>query len=161
MRKKISIPMNIENLAAEEEVEESGFCDIPAGTVVANFSFDDGSLNEAEHIEDISKTNEPAAAKTLEEASSAAPNSFDLSLNSSQEITDTRRLKSKPNGKTPTVDGESFEINRTFTLRRSTVRHLSELKAAHPDINVYLNTIVDKAINNYHDYIFNKNGSQD
>ncbi len=118
-----------ENLSMEEEYEEAGFCDVPAGTPVAQFNFENDS------------------------------DSF--GFKSSQYITDTRKLKSKPNGKTPPVDGESFEINRTFTLRKSTVRHLSELKAAHPDINVYLNSIVDKALNHYYDYIFNKNGSQD
>ncbi len=137
MKKNKSSSVVTENLSMEEEYEEAGFCDAPAGTTVAQFNFQD------------------------DEASDSEDSSESFVFNSSQDITDTRRLKSKPNGKTPAVDGESFDINRTFTLRKSTVRHLNELKAAHPDINVYLNTIVDKALNHYYDYIFNKNGTQD
>lgn len=69
------------------------------------------------------------------------------------DIIDKRTLKSTPNGRTPPVDGEVFDMLRTYTLRRSTVRILSEIKAIHVDHNVYLNTIVDEAIRYYYDYL--------
>ena len=36
----------------------------------------------------------------------------------------------------------------------------NELKASHPNENVYLSTIVDKALRDYHDLIFKEKGSQ-
>jgi hypothetical protein len=62
------------------------------------------------------------------------------------------------NGLTPPVDGEHFTVKRSYQLRPSTVRKLNELKTRHPDINVYLNTILDGAIAHYYDYIVNKEG---
>lgn len=69
------------------------------------------------------------------------------------EILDHRTLKVKPNGRTPSVDGEAFDMVRSYTLRRSTVRILSKIKAIHIDDNVYLNTIVDEAIRYYYEYL--------
>ena len=75
-------------------------------------------------------------------------------------IPDNRTLKSEPNGITPPIDGEYFVIKRGFIFRKSTVRMLNELKAKHPNENIYLSTIVDKALRHYHEYIFKENGSQ-
>ena len=68
-----------------------------------------------------------------------------------------RTLKANPNGKTPPVDGEAFDMVRSYTLRRSTVRILSKIKVIHSDDNVYLNTIVDEAIRYYYEYLKNMN----
>lgn len=46
---------------------------------------------------------------------------------------------------------------RSYTLRRSTVRILSKIKAIHIDDNVYLNTIVDEAIRYYYEYLKTQN----
>ena len=72
------------------------------------------------------------------------------------ELVDTRKLQLQSNGITPPIDGEYFEIKRTFMFRRSTVRMLNKLKAEHPDVNVYLSTIVDEAIRHYYEAVFNK-----
>ncbi|WP_270567982.1 hypothetical protein [Clostridium beijerinckii] len=64
-----------------------------------------------------------------------------------------RNSSGNPNGRTPPVDGEIFDMVRTYTLRRSTVRILSKIKAIHMDDNVYLNTIVDEAIRYYYDHL--------
>jgi hypothetical protein len=68
-------------------------------------------------------------------------------------IFDQRTSKANPNGRTPPIDGETFDMVRTYVLRRSTVRILSKIKAIHVDDNVYLNTIVDEAIRHYYDYL--------
>lgn len=60
------------------------------------------------------------------------------------------------NGITPPIDGEYFTINRGYKLRPSTVRKLNEIKAGHRDINIYMNTIVDEAINHYYEDVFLK-----
>lgn len=72
-----------------------------------------------------------------------------------KEILDHRTLKANPNGRTPPVNGEIYDMVRTYTLRRSTVRILSKIKAIHIDDNVYLNTIVDEAIRYYYEYLNN------
>ena len=60
------------------------------------------------------------------------------------------------NGTTPPIDGEYFTIKRGYKLRPSTVRRLHEIKAGHSDINIYMNTIIDKAINHYYEEVFLK-----
>ena len=59
-------------------------------------------------------------------------------------------------GTTPPIDGEYFTIKRGYKLRPSTVRRLHEIKAGHSDINIYMNTIIDKAINHYYEEVFLK-----
>ncbi|WP_271808499.1 hypothetical protein [Clostridium beijerinckii] len=86
-------------------------------------------------------------------------NSHDIPCNPNDknEILDHRTLKVNPNGRTPSVDGEAFDMVRSYTLRRSTVRILSKIKAIHIDDNVYLNTIVDEAIRYYYEYLKTQN----
>jgi hypothetical protein len=67
--------------------------------------------------------------------------------------------KTTPRGITPPVDGEQFTMKRSYQLRPSTLRKLNELKAKHPDVNVYLNTIVDAAIHHYYDFIIKENNA--
>ena len=73
---------------------------------------------------------------------------------------DNRKGKLCANGITPPVDGEVFDINRTYKLRRSTAKMLNELKAAHPNVNVYMNTIVDSAIRHYYKHVIHEGGIQ-
>lgn len=65
--------------------------------------------------------------------------------------------KTKPNyspkGLTTPIDGELFNIKRSYQFRSSTLRKLIELKSKDPDINIYLNQIIDKAICFYYDHI--------
>ena len=60
------------------------------------------------------------------------------------------------NGTTPPINGEYFTVKRGYKLRPSTVRRLHEIKAGHKDLNIYMNTIIDKAINHYYEEIFLK-----
>jgi hypothetical protein len=65
--------------------------------------------------------------------------------------------KTTPRGITPPVDGEHFTMKRSYQLRLSTLRKLNELKAKHPDVNVYINTILDAFIQHYYDFIIKEN----
>jgi len=51
--------------------------------------------------------------------------------------------------RTPTVDGEEFEIKRTYMMRRSTVKMLNQLKGMSEDVDIHMNTIIDIAIRHY------------
>ena len=119
------------------------------GTLLKSFSFD----SDEELIEqNISSPNsENTAASNL--TSYKNPSNSD----DKKEILDHRTLKANPNGRTPSVDGEAFDMVRSYTLRRSTVRILSKIKAIHIDDNVYLNTIVDEAIRYYYEYLKSQN----
>ncbi|EDT83771.1 hypothetical protein EXN65_20240 [Clostridium botulinum] len=70
-------------------------------------------------------------------------------------IVDNRKDTGVVNGTTPPVDGEAFTIKRTYLFRKSTIRKLNQLKANSEDINIYLNTIVDAAINHYFKCVIN------
>ena len=72
---------------------------------------------------------------------------------------DNRTCRSKAFGVTPPVDGEYFEVKRTFVFRRSTVRMLNRLKAEHEDENVYLSSIVDEALRFYYGHVFEEKTS--
>ena len=135
------------------------------GTLLRSFSFDsddelmeipitaqnfleaseiDLNLNKNPIVSPASKTNPP------DDKSSQT-------LDTKKYILDNKTLKANPNGRTPPVDGEIYDMIRTYTLRRSTVRILSKIKAIHSDDNVYLNTIVDEAIRYYYEYLKNNN----
>ncbi|MDR3596630.1 hypothetical protein [Clostridium sp.] len=119
------------------------------GNLLKSFSFDnDGESNE--NIVTYSNVKNTASLNLT--SSESGFNSSDK-----KENLDHRTLKSNPNGKTPPVDGEAFDMVRSYTLRRSTVRILSKIKAIHIDDNVYLNTIVDEAIRYYYEYLKNLN----
>jgi hypothetical protein len=135
----------VEDLSCMEEYEEAGSGDLPSGAVVASFSFHDDA--EAE--------NKVTAPAPLPVQPPALPAQFPDHLQAA--ITDNRTLRSEPNGITPPIDGEYFSLRRTFAFRPSTVRLLNELKTLDPDINVYLSTIVDKALWHYYKHCINKN----
>jgi hypothetical protein len=56
----------------------------------------------------------------------------------------------------PPVDGEAHTVNRFYKIRYSTAKMLNEIKASHPDVNVYMNSIVDEAIRHYYSFVFKK-----
>ena len=62
---------------------------------------------------------------------------------------------SKIRGLTPKIDGESFDIKRSYQFRASTLKKLNQLKGDSNNINIYLNEIIDSAICFYHDSVFN------
>lgn len=67
---------------------------------------------------------------------------------------DNRTNHSQPFGIPHPIDGERFEVRRTFLFRKSTVRLLNKLKAEHEDENVYLSTIIDEALRFYSEHAF-------
>ncbi|GIM28428.1 hypothetical protein CPJCM30710_10940 [Clostridium polyendosporum] len=143
-RKKAISPtkdIDINDLSYEDEFDENGFDEMVNGTPLANFNFNESSIPSHEPI--------------IKQGQSVQ-----LEVKTPNELIDHRKAKTVPNGITPPIDGEAFDIRRTYQLRESTVRKLNELKAAHPDINVYLNTILDDAINHYYKYIFLENRFQ-
>jgi hypothetical protein len=62
---------------------------------------------------------------------------------------------SKIRGLTPKIDGESFDIKRSYQFRASTLKKLNQLKGDSDNINIYLNEIIDTAICFYYDSVFN------
>ncbi|GKX65916.1 hypothetical protein [Inconstantimicrobium mannanitabidum] len=117
----------------------------PKGKVLQSFCFDDNSAST-----DISKdTSFPM------NLSSDINTTNNTTIIDDTKIEDHRVGKANPNGKTPAVDGEAFDMLRSYSLRPSTVRILSKIKAIHKDDNVYLNTIVDEAIRHYYEHLKN------
>lgn len=138
-----------------ESIDLCGFSDGEAqieGTLLKTFSFDSSTETEAVEVSITS----PAPA-SIEVSNSSSSEKLAHSFEDKEIIFDHRTLKANPNGRTPSVDGEAFDMVRCYTLRRSTVRILSKIKAIHTDDNVYLNTIVDEAIRYYYDYLIGNN----
>lgn len=71
-----------------------------------------------------------------------------------ENLEDNRKTKTATVVATPSVEGEAYTIGRFYKLRYSTAKMLNEIKAAHPDVNVYMNTIVDEAIRYYYSFLF-------
>ena len=119
------------------DFEEEGFIEgeVDFGNAVASFNF-----ATSENVESSEALSEPK-----------------LTSNTFKSMNDT--CSTTPRGITPPIDGEVFTVKRCYQFRPSTVRKLNELKANHPNINAYLNTIIDEAIQHYHHYIFNDNGT--
>lgn len=136
------------------------------GTLLRSFSFDSNEelIELSINPQDFSTTSETEtdininknSNELLSKANTTNKTSFQSSDNK-KDILDNRTLKANPNGRTPPVNGEVYDMIRTYTLRRSTVRILSKIKAIHSDDNVYLNTIVDEAIRYYYEYLKNNN----
>gem|GEM_PF-1185803 len=149
------------------EDEAIGFVegDVDFGKAIASFSF--GNINEAS-----SKTlkepvlNAPAVTTAYCASTPSTPavtavnkqGTASIMFNSSNSAAAPGRSPSKSPriGSTPMIDGESFSIKRGYQLRPSTLRKLHELRALHPDINAYINTIIDEAINHYYNYVLSQ-----
>ncbi|OVE70008.1 hypothetical protein CCS79_03075 [Clostridium diolis] len=144
------------------------------GDCISSFSFDDDSdiniiqtssdskSNNASIQEDHKNNAQTNTASTINSNfENNITNSIEIknTLSSTKELFDNRRTP-LPNGAAPAIDGETPNIKRSYTLRSSTIRKINELKSIHPDINVCVSTIVDIAIDHYHNYIVNEGGTQ-
>lgn len=154
--------MNIDEISYDYGVEEDNFDEVIVGTPVASFSF--GSNIKEENLQGapnfITSTvpntvNKNHSQLLQENSQTGAPRK----AKTSYELLDNRVGKPTPNGITPPIDGEAFDVKRTYALRKSTIRKLNELKAAHPDVNVYLSTILDAAITHYYNLTLKGDGS--
>lgn len=121
---------NIEVLDLDS-AEDNGFIegDFDFGKALVSFSFTDDSQKK--------------------------DNLLEKTVGSGSMYFDQRNITSDQ-GITPAVDGEYFTVKRSYQLRPSTIRKLNELKAKHPDINIYFNTLVDQAINFYYKHSFSE-----
>ena len=132
-----------EEFSIEDNSEEfNGICDDISGTPISSFTFD----------------NETSAKETLTKEKAGEVALTNSTFSNKDDTTANDKGKSTLFKPTPPVDGEALNVQRSYKIRRSTARMLNEIKAIHPDVNVYMNIIVDEAIRNYHDYIFNKGG---
>ncbi len=150
MARKKEFKIDKDDIAYEEEVEECGFTDyIPTGeNSIQLFSIEDDTtpenINDSNSIlETKEKANETIKSK---------PNNINNNFKNNNRISSNPLLFDNRN--TP-IDGEIADIKRSYTLRKSTVRKINELKSIHPDINVCVSTIVDIAIAYYYEHIIN------
>ncbi|MFW2490218.1 hypothetical protein ACN077_16880 [Clostridium chromiireducens] len=171
-KKKSDVPIN--DFACEDELDICGFSDTPVllGECISSFSFDDSSSCE----ESETKSTNLSKENTINEIKPIDSNNVSLNLliNSNSSNTNTSSIKTTSNsrdtlpdnrrapivnGCAPPVDGEYLDVKRTYMLRSSTVRKLNELKSIHPDLNTYVSSIVDMAIDHYYNHVIN-GGSQ-
>ncbi len=147
------------------------------GDCISSFSFDDDSDTDNIQTNSECKSNndtiqkDPKTNTQVNTASTSgsnilynttnSTNSIDLknTLSSTKDIFDNRKTP-LPNGAAPAIDGETPTIKRSYTLRSSTIRKINELKSIHPDISICVSTIVDIAIDYYHNHIVNEGGTQ-
>ena len=141
MGRKKSNNFSVERLDCDEEfVDDSDsmqYIDY-SSSAIATFSFVNDSVVAAE------PTSQQQTLVTTEPR-----NSPNVKGPNPEKLPDNRTQRKQPYGITPPVDGEHFELKRTFVFRKSTVKMLNKLKAEHEDENVYLSSIVDEAIRYY------------
>ena len=149
--------------------------DTDLGECVASFSFCDNTDNDLNTFsidideEAILLKSSTTEINDTEKASPSLQNNITSSNvktttnisnnNKSKDLFDNRTIPIA-NGATPILDGETPDVKRTYTLRASTVRKVNELKSIHPDINVCVSTIVDRALEHYYKYITEEGGIQ-
>ena len=123
------------------DIDDEGFIegDVSTGKVLTTFSF---GMNAAANDTEAATNQTPVQEKTEEK----------LTMQN-------QPYTSSPRGLTPPINGEYYTVKRSYLMRPSTVRKLNALKVEHPDVNVFLNTIIDMAISHYYDYIINENGT--
>jgi len=176
-RKNSKKATNIDEISYEYDIEENGFEEEVTGTPVASFSFNSEDLADPIKVSpttanhplynkndktvlnlepDIRHEENIVAARLPEEHFTPTNNPSPSIDNPTLSIIDNRKGKVAPNGITPPVNGEAFDIKRTYAFRKSTIRKLNELKAAHDDVNVYLSTILDEAITEYYNRVLGK-----
>ncbi|WP_026889573.1 hypothetical protein [Clostridium beijerinckii] len=145
------------------------------GDCISSFSFDDDSdiynIQTNSECKSINHTASYEDTKTNIQVNTAPPSNSTIQNNipKSMEIKNTlsstkdifaNRRTPFPNGAVPAIDGETPTIKRSYTLRSSTIRKINELKNIHTDLNVCVSTIVDIAIDYYHNHIVNEGGTQ-
>ncbi|WP_346877659.1 MULTISPECIES: hypothetical protein [unclassified Clostridium] len=137
MKKENIINDPIYEFNSEEDLEElNGICEDITGIPISSFNFEKDTPSK-ENLSTANLTSLPPYVDSF---------------------TYNRKVKTEASGITPPIDGEFFDTQRCYKIRNSTARMLNEIKAVHPNVNVYMNTIVDAAIRNYYDFIFNKDG---
>ncbi|MNN12548.1 hypothetical protein D3C81_1255430 [compost metagenome] len=65
-----------------------------------------------------------------------------------------------PNNSLEKKKREAFTIQKTFTMRESTAKMLVKLKLEHPNINVRVNVILDRAVRYYYKNVMENELSQ-
>jgi len=141
-RKNSKKAMDIDEISYEYEVEENDFGleEEIIGTPVASFSFNSNSKENnflaVSNRDDSTGTNfnsKPNLTNTNilsssigNESQTQMANTHTTSLNTKtntvqNELKDHRLGKPTPNGITPPVNGEPFDIRRTYPLRKSTI----------------------------------------
>ncbi|MBE6087082.1 MAG: hypothetical protein E7206_03295 [Clostridium beijerinckii] len=140
-----------------------------AGDCISSFSFDNSDTNIIQTSSDSKSNNNSIQEDPKTNTASTINSNFKNNITNSIEIKNTlsstkvlfdNRRTPLPNGAAPAIDGETPTIKRSYTLRSSTIRKINELKSIHPDINVCVSTIVDIAIEHYHNHIVNEDGTQ-
>lgn len=145
----IEIPVNSNNTITTNNLNHNNIGNLPAGNIAIIDNAPADSISSKNSNVEVNENSSIKAASNLRNekiSSKSEPK---------EDILDYRFSKTNPSGRTPPVDGEAFDMVRCYTLRRSTVRILSKIKAIHQDDNVYLNTIVDEAIRYYYEYLKN------
>ena len=130
-RRKKEFVMSKDDLCYEEPIDEICFTDYvpPSKDAVASFCFTDEAKEEVQPMTKINFT----------------PHSLE-----------DNRHKPQPNGITPPIDGEFFEVRRSYSFRKSTLIKLNQIKGTSPDFNIYMNTIIDSSICFYYDHVMKK-----
>ncbi|NFN80716.1 hypothetical protein FDB25_09845 [Clostridium botulinum] len=166
MTRKKEFKIDKDDIAYEEEVEECCFTDyIPTDeNSIQLFSMEDDLASKNKNInannlliETTKEVNKKIESSSNDCDNKTNNNNFKNNNLSSNLLLFDNRNTPIANGSTPPIDGETANIKRSYTLRKSTVRKINELKSIHPDINICVSTIVDMAIDYYHEHIINNN----
>lgn len=149
-KKKKAPPKN--DFAFEENNDICSFSDIVPndGICISSFSFGEDFSNDTSVISTTINKTENSNASTMSTENTSSNNT--MSFNN--------RITPVSYGAAPPIDGEAANIKRSYTLRASTIRKINELKSIHPEINVCVSSIVDIAIDHYHNHIINEGGIQ-
>ena len=151
MKYKKYNPKNVDIESTYEDDDEINDCfsfdeSTPPGNQIASFSFGSSDNNPIPE-KTITKRQETKIQSTITPATAKEI--------TKEKIHDNRNNKFA-NGITPPINNESLNIRRTYLLRASTIKKINQLVAYDDDINVYVSTIVDKAINFYYDSVINQ-----
>ncbi|MBN1036099.1 hypothetical protein DWC20_11135 [Clostridium botulinum] len=160
MARKKEFKIDKDDIAYEEEVEECCFTDyIPTDeNSIQLFSIEEDSTHENNNDNNsILKTTEDVNKKIESNSNNPDNKTNNNNFKNNNTLLFDNRNTPIANGSTPPIDGEAANIKRSYTLRKSTVRKINEIKSIHPDINICVSTIVDIAIAYYHEHIINNN----
>ncbi|NFT91069.1 hypothetical protein FDF86_01380 [Clostridium botulinum] len=160
MARKKEFKIAKDDIAYEEEVEECCFTDyIPNDeNSIQLFSIENDLAPENKNINDnnlLIKTTEEVNKKIESSSNDSDNKNNNNNFKNNNTLLFDNRNTPIANGSTPSINGEAANIKRSYTLRKSTVRKINEIKSIHPDINVCVSTIVDMAIDYYHEHIIN------
>ncbi|WP_238903260.1 hypothetical protein [Clostridium sp. YIM B02506] len=76
-------------------------------------------------------------------------NDKNIEISNDEKVRTTEEEKI-PNNSLEKKKREAFTIQKTFTMRESTAKMLVKLKLEHPNINVRVNVILDRAVRYYY-----------